>query len=310
MKRILRILALAVIGGAILVSAASAQSWLPWFGVDDKEKKEVDVLSESIEPRDMLVTQDENIIVQKGEERYTVKLKDYGKNSILITTKLENGKDVKLLRRVLRIPVFKDVPEGYWAKKEIELTVASGLISKQRSAYYRPDSTLTKENFVRTLVKAMKLNPPAVTGKVANDIDAKNANAKYINYVVNVRKLMDLDANGNFNPGQKITKGEAIVAFCKLGNIEENWNMAQSPFEDLPPRHKYARYISAAEKAGMLEFALKRGYLDADSVLTSAEMACLVAKTNFGKKAIADLLDWKTGYGVNVDKKNIIALSE
>jgi hypothetical protein len=279
------------------------------IGADDS-KNNVDVISNSIDPKDKLITQDEEIAVQRGNEKYTIKLKNYGKNSILVTMKLENGKDIKFLRRVLRMPSFKDVPAGYWAKAEIELSVAAGLINKQKSAYFRPEATLTKENFARTLVKALGVNPVAVAGKVAGDIDVKNGNAKYINYMVNTRKLMDLDANGNFNPGEKMTKGDAIAIFCKLEGIEENWNMTLSPFEDLPPRHKYARYISAAEKAKMLDFALKRGYLDADGLLNNAEMASLMSKTKFGKKAFADLLDWKTGYGVNVDKKNTVALSQ
>ena len=277
-----------------------------------KEEASLKSIVKKIEPQDKLITQADEVTVSKGsaKEGYTVKLKDVGKNSIIIDLDMGGGKKVKVLRRILKLPNFKDVLEGYWAKKHIELVVAADLINKGKSSYFRPDSTQTREKFARTLVRAVGIKPVSVLEDVSADVPESSTYAKYINYIVNTRKIMDLDASGNFRPEDKITRGEAIVALCKFERISEDWEMVKSPFEDLPPRHKYAKFISAAKKAGMLDFAEQRGYIDADGLLTEAELAVLITKTKSGKKAIADLLNWEIGYGVNVDEKNVVALSK
>jgi hypothetical protein len=128
--------------------------------------------------------------------------------------------------------------------------------------------------------------------------------------MVNVRKVMDLDQAGNFNPSEKITKGEAIATICRIQGIDENWAMDATPFVEMPPRHKYAKFVSGAEKAGMLDFAVKRGSLDVDGPLTNAELAVLLCKTEIGKKTLARLFDWETGYGTSVGKNNVVAITK
>jgi hypothetical protein len=166
---ILRIMGTAVVIGLMicLVQIVSGpmtgcNSAMAILGFGEEKVETTNDMISSIQPKDKLVTQDEEVIVQMGEEKYTVKLKDYGKNSIVIDLKLGDKDPVKVLKRVLRIPSFKDVQDGYWAKKEIELAVASGLILKAKSSYFRPESAMSKDNFVRTLAKAMSINPSAL----------------------------------------------------------------------------------------------------------------------------------------------------
>jgi len=283
-----------------------------FWSTSGNSEKSVDIKSlvKDVKPKDKLITYNDKVTVQtKNGEKRIVKLEKTGKNSIVVGLKLKNGKKVKLLRRILLLPQFKDVKTDHWAKKRIELCVTSGLIDKGRSAYFRPEETMSKEKFAKMLAEAVGVKPVAPKTQVAQDVPLSHKYAKYINYAVKTRRLMALDANGNFRPDEKITRGEAIATFCRFEGLTENWDMSLSPFEDLPPRHKYARYISAAKNAGLLKFAEKRGIIDADGLLTNAEFAYLLSKTTIGKKAIAELLNWKIGYGAEKEKEESVALS-
>jgi len=280
------------------------------FGAKEEKKDDIKSMVKDIYPKDKLITQAKEVAVKKGNgEEYKVKLRNVGKNSIVVELNLGGDKKVKLLRRVLRMPQFKDVYSGHWAKKEIELSVAAGLLSNEKSMYFRPDGTMSREKFAKILVRALGIKAIDRNVSVAPDVPASSKYAKYINYVVKTREIMELDLYGYFNPSEKISRSEAIVAICNIETIIRDWEMHESPFEDLPPRHRHAKFISAAKKEGLLEFAEKRGYLDADGHLTYAELSVLLSKTKMGKRAIARLLDWENGYGVNVDKRSIVALS-
>jgi|GEM_PF-3301109 len=288
-----------------ILGVDSALAFWPEFG---KKEPDLKAIVKDVQPKDKLITHEENLTVERGGSKRSLKLDNIGKNSIVVGLKLPNGKNIKVLRRVLRLPEFKDVEKGHWAKKRIELAVASDLLDKGRSKYFRPEGTITREKFAKLIARAIGLKPVKPEKSFAKDVPMDSSYAKYINYAVNTRRLMELDEAGNFSPDDKITRAEAITAICRLEGIKENWDMYASPFEDLHPRHKHARYISAAKNEGFLKFAENRGIIDADGYLTNAELAYLLTKTTFGKKAVAELLDWTVGYGAPAEKDKSVAL--
>jgi hypothetical protein len=265
-------------------------------------------IDSTVKPKDKMITHKDELIVQTRldgkNKKFKVKLKKVGKNSVVIPLELSNGKKAKVLRRVVRLPEFDDVEDGYWAKKHIEFCVAAGLIDKGKSKRFRPEGSITRGKFTKILANAaVGSKPIKPKDDVATDVASNHTYSRYINYAVKTRRVMKLEANGSFRPDDKITRGEAIAAISKLEGLLENWDMFESPFEDLHPRHKNARYISSAKKAGLLKFAEKRGYVDADGLLTNAELAVMLTKISVGKKSLAKLFNWKEGFKIEKAKK-------
>jgi len=288
MTKIIRVLFLAGLLAGFISAALAAHA------IADEASKAVKVLK----PADKLITQDDSVPVEKSNgETSVVKLK-IGKNSVVVDAADENGEAVKVLKRVLRIPKFKDIDSSYWAKNDIELTCAAGLFEKSRITYFRPDETISREKFAMLISLAVGVKLPVVKIAPARDVKASNTNTKYDYYVIKERGIMDLDADGNFRPQDKITRAEAVMAIARLEHLTENWDMAEPPFADMQPRQNGARWISAVKNAGLLKFAEDRGYLDADGYLTNAEYAAIIAKTAEGKRAIANILNFDIGYSV------------
>jgi hypothetical protein len=292
MKDHKRVLISAVIFGLILCV------FLPFAYAE--EDQVLDLAMKNLEPKDKLITQKEEITVKKVEggnvSTSTAALENVGKNSVIIDLRLDDGRAVKVLRRVIRLPLFEDVPSNHFAKKQIELSVAAGLIDKGGSVYFRPEGSIARDNFAKMIARALNVKPAEPKAGPASDVPVVNKNAKYVFYALKTRGLMDIDSDGSFRPADKVTKGEAIAAFLRLDGIEQDWNMHESPFDDLSGRHKYAKYISAAKAAGWLKYAEEAGVIDADGPLTNAEFAYLVSKTKVGKKSIERLLNWEVGY--------------
>lgn len=288
MTKIIRVLLLTGTLAGVLI----ATSFLSVMAAD--EDKSVSVSK----PQDKLMTQDEQVTVEKSDgETYLVKIK-VGKNSIAVDAANKNGEPVKVLRRVLRVPKFKDVDSSYWAKEQIEMTCVAGLFEKSKTIYFRPEETISRAKFTQMMATAAGVKPLVQKIAAAKDVPVKDTNSRYIYYVTKARKIMDLDGAGNFRPADRITRAEAIVAICKMEGLTENWDMTETPFPDLPPRDTSARWISAAKIAGLLKFAEDRGYLDADGNLTNAEYAVIITKTAEGKRAIANALNFDIGYSV------------
>ncbi len=107
---------------------------------------------------------------------------------------------------------FKDVPDGHWAKKFIEVLASRGVIAGITGGNYRPDDPVTRAEFAAMIRKAFpqekNRNPVQFT-----DIPAKYWAADAIQETYQTGFLNGYSDN-KFKPEEKITREQVLVSLA------------------------------------------------------------------------------------------------
>ncbi len=159
-------------------------------------------------------------------------------------------------------PVFADVPASYWASEQIAELNSLGCVSGYPGGRFRPDSSVTRAEFVSMLVKALKLTAANNTTPGFGDLSPGDwcyqavASAVYYGIVKGDGQA--------FHPGQAITREEVaamlVNAMGKQDEAKSDLN-EQTVFTDDARIDAWARgCIAVAVRDGLL-----RGYPDDNS---------------------------------------------
>ena len=187
----------------------------------------------------------------------------------------------------VRLKEFSDVPGDYWAAEPIRTMATLGVMSGYADGTFGPDKPIGKAEFVSLLVRSKWPGEiKAVSGEVFTDVPANHWAAPFLNTALN-KKLIAPDVI-NFFPAKEITRAEAVVIAVKFSNLIYYPLVFAKPYRDVPQNYWAARQIAAAKGGGFLSY-IKVENFEPNKLLTKAEAAFILSRTDFFEEKIDEL---------------------
>lgn len=194
-----------------------------------------------------------------------------------------------ILNVILPSSGYLDIPDNHWAYTEIKELQILGIMKGYPDGKFRPDSTITREEFATAAIKALKLDDFVVVEPLKFDdfVDTDWAwdyvqNAYYFGLLTPPR--MDKDGYYLFRPEDSITRGHAfVIAVNALKTMPITEKKAKAvleyAYDDFyrVPKH----FLMPFAKAQLLDMVVTdpRKHLrklDYDKPITRAETAVLL----------------------------------
>ena len=110
---------------------------------------------------------------------------------------------------------FSDLAESHWAYKNVMDMQSRGIISGFNDNTFKPDKSLTREQFITMAVKGVN-----ITNKIGKNIFADNTrwSKEYIDMAGSV--LCD-DGDTNFKPIDNALREDVAMALVRINNLED-----------------------------------------------------------------------------------------
>ncbi|OGC23137.1 hypothetical protein A2291_00450 [candidate division WOR-1 bacterium RIFOXYB2_FULL_42_35] len=220
------------------------------------------------------------------------------KNSLVVIAYNQQGKELERKTvRILRLATFEDVASNYWAKKPIGELASLGIISGYPDGTFRPENKITRAELVTLLAKIEDISAEAdnsIKTTPFRDVKPNYWAAPYILYS-SENKVVTGYPDQTFRPGYNVNRVEGVTILARFAQLDLKQPIRELSFPDLPGRHWALREVNAAKSAGLLKYLEDQDFKPAQN-LTRAEVVEMLAKTEFSKKKLADLLDWNKGY--------------
>ena len=118
------------------------------------------------------------------------------------------------------------------------------------------------------------------------DVRSTNWAAPYIAKAVELGYVSGYP-DGRFQPNKALTLAEAVKVFAVFDGLEVPSAVFDRPMPGISSRHWAARYVKAANEAGLLDY-LGRKSFRANKKFTRAEAAYMLSRTAFGKEKIKE----------------------
>lgn len=118
---------------------------------------------------------------------------------------------------------FDDVTTEHWASAYIDTLYKDGVISGVSASKFEPESNVTREQFVKLIVTALKLNTVGSDAPF-NDVDNNEWYADYVNIAYNSDIIKGI-SNDEFGVGLNITRQDiAVMTANALKVLDYNFN--------------------------------------------------------------------------------------
>lgn len=174
-------------------------------------------------------------------------------------------------------PMFKDVPSDYWARTAIEHLAKKKIITGYSDQTFKPESSLSRAELCTLLIKAKGKPVSSPTNRLFKDVAIDHWAASYIESAVNL-KLVDGYTDGNFKPGNQLSREEGIKIISLFDNLKK---VSKAPsYADISANRWSAKYIASAQSVGWLYF-IKGDKFEPARRLTRAEAAFVLYLTSF-----------------------------
>ena len=162
--------------------------------------------------------------------------------------------------------VFKDVGREYWAYEYIKELAERNIVSGDPDGYFRPESTITREEFVKMAVSAFGLEENPNTKVEFFDADTGEWYWKFIKAGFDSGIIKGIDEN-NFGIGQTITREDmAVIIFRCMANSENvKINTDDTYFSDSFDISDYAREaVETMAQLGIIQGKEERRFAPRD----------------------------------------------
>lgn len=179
---------------------------------------------------------------------------------------------------------FIDVPQGFWAYKEIDILTNEKVINGYSADYFMPNNLVTRAEYAVMVIKILGQETIPIEKMYSfEDIDNSHWAWNYIIRAVNLDILKPTEDN-YFYPNEYITRSEMITFLVNILKTEDITKKEAIialqnqylDFDDIPDWFKVT-----AGKAEVLNVIAKEppreNYLDYDKYVTRAQMAVFLA---------------------------------
>ena len=120
---------------------------------------------------------------------------------------------------------FSDVPEDYWAKKEIEYLVSKKIVVGFPDGSFKPEQGVTREQFAKMITIAEGLSEYKPSKQTFKDVSRDMWSYGFIEAAAKAGYIKGY-TNGNFGPNDSITREQLAVLLIRVLDKE---NMANDP---------------------------------------------------------------------------------
>ena len=142
--------------------------------------------------------------------------------------------------------IYRDIPEGYYAKEKIEKLYNDGYLYRYHDGYFRPEEGMKRGRFADTLRKMLRLKQLR-NENTFTDVDRRNI---YYTAVQSAFEngIISQTADGKFKPEEEISYDDVAVMLynaVKRMHIDDKGSIAQMDEytgEDIPLNIRYAVY--------------------------------------------------------------------
>ncbi|MGE5677849.1 MAG: S-layer homology domain-containing protein [Pseudomonadota bacterium] len=169
---------------------------------------------------------------------------------------------------------FKDISK-YWARDEILKLSYMDIIKGYDDGTMKPDRTISREEFVAMLVRAIGLPVEEEFTQSYKDVTEKNWSSKYI-AAARENGLLSVFNGFYFYPYKEITREEMAVITSKAVRNAAITGQARS-FSDIPEYYKYAEDIERVTSLGIIT-GLPDGSFNPKGKTTRAQAAVVIGR--------------------------------
>lgn len=178
---------------------------------------------------------------------------------------------------------FKDIPDNYWAKKEIEELVSKGIIDGYPDGNFKPEQYVTRAQTAIIIGKTMQIDTKYRPNPGFADVKSKDAAYPYIAALVE-RGIFS--KRKKFNPNNPLTREQLakilVEAFALQGTTK-------TEFRDVPKNHWAYKYINTLVSTGITTGKTSDKF-DPTGKVTRAQIAVFVKRAlDYQKEQIANL---------------------
>lgn len=138
-------------------------------------------------------------------------------------------------------PIFNDVPNSHWAKKEISYLNNKEIITGYSNGYFKPENTLTRAHAAVLLVRALGLSTANVSANY-QDIHSSHMYYKEIAAVNAAGIMTGKNNNTIFDPNGTLTRAQMAAILTRAYKLT---GTIASPFKDVPADFWAFKEISA-----------------------------------------------------------------
>jgi len=117
---------------------------------------------------------------------------------------------------------YTDVTESNWIYPFVETVTARGVMRGYPDGTFRPNSSISRGELIRSLVLSAGWKPTASVSELIVDVPARHPAASYIE-AARVRGIISPDSDGNFYPDAPATRSDvSIVIYRALKYAEKS----------------------------------------------------------------------------------------
>lgn len=148
---------------------------------------------------------------------------------------ITRGEFVKIFNTVFGLTkssgiTFTDVPDGYWAKNEIDIAVTNGVCQGVSSTEFAPNTPITREQAAKMIANYKKISDTN-HDKLNKYLDSNTVSSWALDSVESVIEAgYMVGSEGKFNPKKNITRAEAVVTLGRANGVFDT--IAQPEAED------------------------------------------------------------------------------
>lgn len=169
---------------------------------------------------------------------------------------------------------FKDISK-YWAREEILELSYMGIIKGYDDGTVKPDRSISREEFVAMLVRALGIETEDTFEKTYNDVTDKHWSHKYIT-AAKENGLLTIFSGYYFYPYKEITREEMAVITSKAVQNAEITGEERS-FKDIPQYYRYEEDIKRVTALGIIT-GLPDGSFNPKGNATRAQAAAVIGR--------------------------------
>ena len=167
---------------------------------------------------------------------------------------------------------FPDVPQHYWAHKEITFLTNAEVIFGFPDGKFKPLNTIIRKDAAMMLVRAMKVDSLSETENSTIDINETINGYQDVLAVIN-RGMLTVE-NSEFKPYEPLTRKEMAKALAVAIGYEGKGN---SNFADVAVSDVYYPYIDAIAENGVTK-GYNDGTFKPDEIVTRAQFSAFLAR--------------------------------
>lgn len=168
---------------------------------------------------------------------------------------------------------FSDLTESHWAYKNVMDMQSRGVISGFNDNTFKPDNSLTREQFITMAVKGLKITKPG-TENVFEDISDRWSE----DFIKTAGYTMVDVGESNFRPGESALREDVAMAIVKMNNLE-NESYSKKTLEKFSDNKNISenrkKYVAIAVEKGLMS-GNANGTFNPQRSLTRAEGATVI----------------------------------